>query len=597
MVVVDTVDNENVMDKGDVVKCQEEIKILNNDGATSVDDLAKAMNSLTVDPAEEVRERFICLGLQEKKDDSDKEEDVIVYGDHRDDDIKLIGRGPPGIPTDSQHYLQRNSSHVGDLVCSIQRPRVGGKRSHNQPVDPQSKGFKPQDTSDIPVHVNTIAQNQLSGGSVKCAHPRQGKPTVKMLLQEQERKKFEQQQQQQQQLYMMQLQQQQVPQQFAAAANQVPTQQLTPNNPINMGMNIPPETGLFYEAGDAERVPSFSDDDMNAILAQCEQLTQEVDSSALHTEYTGPAPQQTAQPAPETQLRHEGIRRVRNLPSMSESDPRSPESGYHTSSPAPSSPKSPSSRYSFDEEQTLAPEMEERLTLVEEWMKDKEMEEKEKNTLNHAHQQSQPSSWQPEQTPQVSTTIAPVTQPTFMPPVQQATPVGNPPVISTCNPPVLLVGVPNIIPRQVPAPSSSGKGRPPNSSKGRQSGPVRQRVLLPKPAQPQTPVPTIPTTVTTAQTPVQTLNVNSSPLGVVQLPPGQSQAPGQVIYQQQSPSKAEPTKFAPIAPKEDPQNLPRGTYIQYVYGWVVLWILHDFLPVSTVCLNLTGVLMYWDESK
>ena len=560
MVVVDKVDksNENVnINKSEVIKCEKEMKILNSDCATcSLDDLTKGMKGLAVDPAE-LQKEFISLSLQEKEDESD-DSDVIVYGDHRDDEVELIGRGPPGIPTESLYYSQMNNTRVGYLVDSIQRSRAGGKRPHDEPIDPLSKGFKPQDLQPHEIRdINTVERNQLSGGSVKCGHQRTGKPTVKQLLAEKEQREKEELQKQMQQLQQPQSQQfYMVQQQYSAmmqqvtqqqSANEMAPHQLLPSNAT--GMNIPPDP-LFLNDDEDEGIPSF---DMNAaldLIRESEILTQE----ELAVELSAPIPQTTTNqptvlPAPETQLRHEGIRRVRNEPSMSESsvsDPRSPESGYQTSSSAPGSPKSPSSRpSSFDEDQKLAPEMEERLSLFEEWMQEKE--EKYKNTSNKVQEpQSQQPSWQPAQSAQGPTTIHPVAQPAYMAP--------PPPPIPQQPAPMIIVGVPNIIPRHVAPAAASGKGRPPNSSKGRQPSQVRQRAILPKPA---TPVQTIPTTVTASQT----SNVNSGQFSVVQ--GASSQSSGQVIYQQQQcQSRTEPTKLTPIAPKkEDPQSSQRGIFI------------------------------------
>ena len=468
MVVVDDKDrsNETVSGKGSLIPT--EAKILNND--SNVDVLAESMNGLAVDPVGSLSKHFdqqLCLGGE----DIDEEKGIIVRGNHKDyevqlisrgssrypvesqystgkdeddedtdeegttfygddkDEVELISRGPPGIPVESQHY-----SNVNNLVSTIQSSHPGAKRRHNQPVDPQSKGFKPHDVPDI----TTRTQNQLSGGSLKCA-PRQGKATVRELIAEREQR--EQQQHQQHMYLLQQLQQSRVattvqqsyvpsePNQFAFG-QQPPQQQ--PN--IISGMNIPPDTVTISDDDDPERLPSFDYDAIMNTLVESELMTTGLAPLQYPTEQNSVAiHQQQATEITQTNLSSVAVRRVRNQPSMSDSstaDPRSPESGYQTSSPAPSSPKSVSSRRSWEEDQKFASSFEEelpahvdeQLTLVDEWIREKESEiEVQQPSCRFASTGHNPP-------PPPPTPVAPCV--TIVPPTTQQAPVQFP--VSTC---------------------------------------------------------------------------------------------------------------------------------------------------------------------
>ena len=615
MVVVDEKDrsNETVAEKGALIPTEE--KILNND--SSVDVLAESMKGLSVDPIGNLSKQFdqqLCLG----REDEDEERGIIVRGNHRDDEVQLISRrlpgipvesqyystekeeedvdtdeegtiirgdgkdevelisrGPPGIPVESQHY-----SNVNNLVSTIQSSHPGTKRRHNQPVDPQSKGFKPHDVPDI----TTRAQNQLSGGNLKCA-PRHGKATVRELIAEREqREQQQQQQQQQQQMYLMQQIQQS---QMTSSVRQQPFMPSDPNqfafgqpppqqqpNIIN-GMNIPPES-ITISDDDDERLPSFDYEAIFKTLEESEEITGTAGlfSSQYPTEQnsaTIPQPQQQTTEIPQTDLSCVAVRRERNQPSMSDSstlDPRSPESGYQTSSSAPSSPKSVSSRRSWEEDQKFASSFEEELPahvdehlqLVDDWIREKQESEsklQQPSSCRFASTAQNP----PAHPPAPPAPIAPCM--TIVPPTTQQAPVQFP--VSTCpngqpGQPVVVsfVGASSgvYIPNKSCQQQSSGKGRPRNNRHITQT-PTRPRMLLPKPA-PQPAIQIIPTTVTGTHPPTQAPAIVTPATNQV-TSGGTLQPSSQIMLQQAMPTdKNDTTKFAPIVPKTPQRgNLPK----------------------------------------
>lgn len=553
MVVVDNQSNcnEAVVETAECVvsKVKSETKILNSDSSTA--SLEEKMKDLVLDPSSDLSKKLQALVLDkgatgEKKNDSDEEE-IIVRGDHKQDE-KLISRGPPGISTVSEYYADSN---VNALVTAIQRS--GGKRSHNEGVDPMSKGFKPEQ---IP-QINTTTLNHLSGGTV-----RQGNKTVKELLAEREAER-ETKRKQEEAMRMQQWTAQPVAQ---GPQSQIGGRVPQPTGPAAIGnipMNIAPDP--TYPMFEDQRLPSWDIPEIDAVLKvliESEQLTEEAGlyNPPSTTQTTHP-PQLNQFPQPntqlpergpyttDTQLPHADIRRVRNksissTASTATTNPMSPaESGYGTLSEAPDSPKSDSSRPSSFEGDTLDPELEKRFEDVAEYLREKEEEERQRKQSESAAGQCSSESTKPScQFAKVS----PAAQgtPNFMDlaaPVTQAAPIQYNMQPVTFN--FSAMSAPKIIPPVSHAGKGGGKGRPPNS-KGQQTVPRPPRPILPKP---EPTVQIIPTTVATLQTSVAPSNVTAVPRQV----PAQSSLTRAPVVSRQQVQEAP----RPIAPKP-PQ--PRG---------------------------------------